>query len=187
MASERQIAANRRNAKKSTGPQTDGGKKRAGKNAFRHGLAARMTLSDAVASQLEELSRRIAGNTKSVIRLACARAAAEATLDLARVRQAKVAFIEQVAHSADIDPDEAWRQFRRLGRHPKTSGLTGTFWPIKPIESLDPMPWQEPEGSAEAIRRSLPELLKLDRYEHRASSRRDRAIRELRKLARKDS
>jgi hypothetical protein len=186
MANERQIAANRRNAKKSTGPQTDGGKKRAGRNAFRHGLAARMSLSDAVADQLEKLTRSIVGNIESAIKLACARAAAEASLDLARVRRAKVTFIEQVAHSADIDPGEAWRQIRRLGRHPKASGLTGTFWPIKPIESLDPMPLQEPERSAEAIRRSLPGLLKLDRYEHRASSRRDRAIRELRKLARKD-
>jgi hypothetical protein len=181
MANERQIAANRRNAKKSTGPQTDGGKKRAGRNASRHGLAARTTLSDAVANRLEGLARRIAGNTESPIKLACARAAAEAALDLARVRQAKVAFIEQVAHSGDINPTEAWRKIRRLGLHPAVSGLTGTS------ESLDPMPLQEPERSAEAIRRSLPELRKLDRYEHRASSRRDRAIRELRNLLRKSS
>ena len=56
MASERQISANRRNAKKSTGPQTDGGKKRAGRNAFRHGLAARIILSDAVGKQVEEFA-----------------------------------------------------------------------------------------------------------------------------------
>jgi hypothetical protein len=62
-----------------------------------------------------------------------------------------------------------------------------TSWPLKSIESPDPMPLREPERSAEAVRRSLPELVKLDRYEHRASSRRDRAIRELRNLARKDS
>jgi hypothetical protein len=80
MANERQIAANRRKAKKSTGPQTDGGKKRAGRNAFRHGLAARMSLSDTVANQLEELARSIAANTESPIKLACARAAAEALL-----------------------------------------------------------------------------------------------------------
>jgi hypothetical protein len=43
------------------------------------------------------------------------------------------------------------------------------------------MPTQEPERSAEAIRRALPELTKLNRYESRAAARRDRAIRELSK------
>ena len=40
MASERQIAANRRNAQKSTGPRSVEGKKRASRNAYRHGFAA---------------------------------------------------------------------------------------------------------------------------------------------------
>jgi hypothetical protein len=38
------------------------------------------------------------------------------------------------------------------------------------------MPSQEPDRSAEAMRRALPELLKLDRYEHRASAMWDRAV-----------
>src|SRR5262245_1213681 len=117
MATERQIAANRRNAKKSTGPQTEGGKKRTGRNALRHGLAARMTPSDAVSNQLEDLARSIAGDTESAVRLACARAAAEAELDLARVRQAKVALIERLTKSCPT------------------------------IEPPDPMPLQEPERS----------------------------------------
>jgi hypothetical protein len=40
MASERQIAANRRNALRSTGPRTQRGKLRSRRNALRHGLAA---------------------------------------------------------------------------------------------------------------------------------------------------
>ena len=43
------------------------------------------------------------------------------------------------------------------------------------------MPTQEPERSAEAIRRALPELTKLNRYESRAATRRDGAVRELSK------
>ena len=44
------------------------------------------------------------------------------------------------------------------------------------------MPSQEPDRSAEAMRRALPELLKLDRYERRASAMRDRAVYELVKV-----
>jgi hypothetical protein len=40
MASEKQIAANRRNALKSTGPRTQEGKVRARMNALRHGFAS---------------------------------------------------------------------------------------------------------------------------------------------------
>jgi hypothetical protein len=40
MATEKQIAANRQNAKCSTGPRTDQGKRRSRRNALRHGLMA---------------------------------------------------------------------------------------------------------------------------------------------------
>jgi hypothetical protein len=50
MASDRQIAANRLNAQKSTGPRTSDGKRRSRQNALRHGLTAQTvidTLEDA--------------------------------------------------------------------------------------------------------------------------------------------
>ena len=50
------------------------------------------------------------------------------------------------------------------------------------IDPLATMPTQEPERTAEAVRRALPELIKLNRYELRAVSRRDRAIREIVKI-----
>ena len=40
MATRAQIAANRRNAKKSTGPKTAGGKAAAARNSLKHGLLA---------------------------------------------------------------------------------------------------------------------------------------------------
>ena len=47
------------------------------------------------------------------------------------------------------------------------------------VNALPPVPVEEPARSAEAWRRGLTELLRLSRYEHRAISRRDRAIREM--------
>ena len=44
MTSARQIEANRRNAKASTGPKTNLGKQRASQNAVRHGLTAETVL-----------------------------------------------------------------------------------------------------------------------------------------------
>lgn len=47
------------------------------------------------------------------------------------------------------------------------------------INALPPMPVEKPARSAEACRRVLTELLRLTRYENRAISRRDCAIREM--------
>jgi hypothetical protein len=55
--------------------------------------------------------------------------------------------------------------------------------PLRP-KLKDPsatMPSLEPQRSSEAVRRILPDLIKLDRYESRAVARRDRAIREITK------
>jgi hypothetical protein len=45
MASDRQVAANRRNAARSTGPRTIGGKRRSRRNAYRHGLTAETVIT----------------------------------------------------------------------------------------------------------------------------------------------
>ena len=55
-----------------------------------------------------------------------------------------------------------------------------TLWEGRPKFAVDPlpaMPSQEPQRTAEATRRLLPQLVRLYRYESRAVTRRDRAIR----------
>jgi len=192
MASERQIAANRLNARKSTGPRSRAGKRRASRNAYRHGLASSRKPDAAIARKLDQLARQIAGDSNSEIILELARSAAEAEFDLARVRLAWVALINRVSAFGAIDPfsDELakdkpkWQRLRAELRHFKArlSGATPQS-PVQAfIDSAENMPTQEPERTAEAIRRALPELVKLDRYQVRAASRRNRAIKEIIKI-----
>jgi hypothetical protein len=176
MASERQIAANRRNARKSTGPRSGAGRKRASRNAYRHGLTLNITSTAAVAIQLDKLARKIAGNTDDAITLERAREIAQAELDFARVRRAKVAVIERVSALGELDPPQltVTQMIRVLNAFDR-----GRFIVPKPIDASATMPSQEPDRSAEAVRRVLPELRKLDRYERRAAAVRERAVREL--------
>jgi hypothetical protein len=172
MASERQIAANRRNARKSTGPRSGGGKNRSSRNAYRHGLTVSITSSEGFAKQLDKFAREIAGDTEDPILLECARAIAQAEFDLARVRRAKVALIERASVFGELDPPRlTLTQMIRL-----LNADWGTLIAPKPIDASATMPSQESDRSAEAVRRVLPELRKLDRYERRAATRRDRAI-----------
>jgi hypothetical protein len=60
MASAEQSAANRRNAKLSTGPQTASGKLRSKLNALRHGLSARASADSTYDAKTEALAKRIA-------------------------------------------------------------------------------------------------------------------------------
>jgi hypothetical protein len=173
MASEQQIAANRRNARKSTGPHSGAGKKRASRNAYRHGLRSSITSTAAYAKQLDKLVREIAGDTEDAILLERARAIAQAELELARVRRAKVALIERASAFGELDPPRlAVTQTIRLFN----AFVRGRPIVPKPADSSATMPSHEPDRSAEAIRRVLPELRKLDRYERRAAARRDRAV-----------
>ncbi len=177
MASERQIAANRRNARKSTGPRSGAGKNRSSRNAYRYGLTLSITSSAAYAKQLDRLVREIAGNTEDPILLERARAIAQAELELARVRRVKVALIERASAFGELDPPQAFSSVTQIIRllNAIERGVEPLPFP-EPVDSSATMPSQEPDRSAEAIRRVLPELRKLDRYERRAAARRDRAV-----------
>ena len=96
MVSERQIAANRRNAQNSTGPRSAAGKRRASRNPYRHGLTSATTSSAEWAKGVERLACAIAGDTSDVIILEYARTAAEAEFDLAQICPNEVAIIEWI-------------------------------------------------------------------------------------------
>jgi hypothetical protein len=82
MASNRQIEANRGNAKRSTGPKTEAGKTRSSRNSLRHGLS-RPTKSS---SDREIRSLAHEGLTEEP-------ALVYAKLELARIRSARSALL----------------------------------------------------------------------------------------------
>ena len=175
MATDRQIAANRRNARRSTGPRSGAGRKRSGRNSFRHGLAAAATATAERSKRIERLARNIAGASIDVVTLECARTIAEAEFDLAQIRGAQVALISHVMAFGEVKRPPASHSIRESKR------FLRAFDRGEPVhfEGLEPqaMPKTEPERTAEAISRALPELIMLDRYERRAAGRRARALR----------
>ena len=151
------------------------GRKRASRNAYRHGLTLNITSTAASAKQLDKLVRKIAGDSDDAITLERAREIAQADLDLARVRRAKVALIERAFALGELDPPQAFNTVNQIIRFFNAIDRGRVISFSAPVDSSATMPSQEPGRSAEAIRRVLPELLKLDRYERRAAARRDRA------------
>jgi hypothetical protein len=179
VASGRQIEANRRNAGKSTGPRSESGKKRSGHNAYRHGCSLGLPSSSAIEKEIDKLSHKIAGHAKSEAVLRWARDAAEAEFELERIRKIKVALIERASALGAIEPAMPFSATKSL-RRPKLV-IAGKATLEERIDHRATLPPKEPQRAAEALRRALPDLLRLDRYERRATGRRDQAIKHVSK------
>lgn len=149
MASERQLAANRNNAGKSTGPRSGAGKRRASQNARWHGFAA-AAFRAGDPKQVEMLARQIAGEANNPLILEKARRAAQATFDLAQIRRTKVELIASHAVESTKDPS------------------------LRPIGAAQPGGSEASDG---AVRKAVGDLLRLDRYEKRAVDRRSEELR----------
>jgi|SRR3981081_2178354 hypothetical protein len=85
MSSDRQIAANQNNAKRSTGPRSKAGREVSRHNARRHGLAIDIGNDPAFHDDIEILADALSNGTQ--IDSECAREVAEAELDLVRIRK----------------------------------------------------------------------------------------------------
>lgn len=91
--SRAKIAANRRNAARSTGPRTAAGKARSRRNAFLHGLSVSQKRSDAYANELAALTDTLIAMTGVAPDIA--RSVAAARLEVLRVRRATVGTINR--------------------------------------------------------------------------------------------
>jgi hypothetical protein len=182
MASERQIAANRRNAQKSKGPKSGSGQKRSSKNAFRHGLS--VPLSVRSKAKFKDLSRQFAGNATDAETLEAAEQAADADLELLRIRMVQAVMFERAWRLQDSDTGSGHLELeeRRHGtaqNRRQEQMHERTLWGSELLDPLAPFPGGNEEEERRfiiAVNDALPDLIKTSRYEKRAVSRRDRAI-----------
>ncbi len=157
---------------------------RSSRNALKHGLAITLTRDPEMAEEVSALAATIAGEARGdAIVLALASAVAEAELDLVRVRMARVQLLNSLAADPatfvpklpkELTPDLIEVALGPASSdHPLFLMAQSMVRPlVTPVESV-------PERQALVLARAAPQLLRLDRYERRAMSRRKTAIRAL--------
>jgi hypothetical protein len=138
MATEKQIAANRANAKRSTGPKTLAGKLKSSRNAYRHGLSAPLRLDPLVSTKVVAIAHVLAGNED---RLTSGADFARAQLEVLRIRSRRTELMakiqlndismQELRRVAALDRYERYSLTRRrrallkLMLHPVGEGVTG--------------------------------------------------------------
>jgi hypothetical protein len=96
MASAKQIAANRANAQRSTGPTTALGKMKSSRNSFRHGLSWPLPPDLATSSKVEALARALTPRDAGDAEWTSAMEFATAQIELVRIRTIRTALLRAV-------------------------------------------------------------------------------------------
>ena len=101
MATPDQIAANRRNARRSTGPRTATGKRKvAANNALQHGVRASLDADPPMVGAVARIAASLAGADAPPLLRALVTPIAEAQVDILRVRRARAKLIDLAADIA---------------------------------------------------------------------------------------
>jgi hypothetical protein len=109
MASAKQIAANRANAQRSTGPKTALGKLKSSRNSFQHGLSWPLPRDLATSSKIDAIAQVLTPQGASTEQLSSAVEFAEAQVELLRIRAIRNGMLVSIEMSG-INT----RQLRRL-------------------------------------------------------------------------
>jgi hypothetical protein len=96
LATEKQIAANRANARKSTGPKTLAGKLKSSRNAYRHGLSYPMRSDPVTSAKADAIARALTGEDANEEKLRSASEFAAAQLELQRIRSTRADLMANV-------------------------------------------------------------------------------------------
>ena len=102
------MAANLRNAQRSTGPRTAAGKSTSSRNALRHGLSLPQEMNAATEADIHQLISEIVSNCENNYQLRWATEAATALLDLIRIRKVRTEMLAAM-NLAKATPDELQR------------------------------------------------------------------------------
>ncbi|SIO46540.1 hypothetical protein SAMN05443247_05744 [Bradyrhizobium erythrophlei] len=115
MASDRQIAANRSNARKSTGPRSKKGQEASSRNARRHGLAIAVGCDPALQGEIEKLARLLSTSGSQDVS-GPAREAAEAEFELLRIRTVRAWLFQTLYFAKANAPDGLAELNGKLGK-----------------------------------------------------------------------
>ena len=103
MATEKQLRANRENAKRSTGPKTAAGRARSRRNALRHGLSLPLTLDTEMAAKADLIRQSLVAEQAKPTQVVAAIEFAQAQLDLLRIRAVRGQMMAELdAASGDL-------------------------------------------------------------------------------------
>ena len=176
MASERKLSANRTNARASTGPRSTHGKSLVSRNALRHGLAVPVNFDSRISAEIDAFAKDIVGPHLSPDLLSFARPIAEAQLDLVRIRRVRHDLLSKALSDPAYESSGSTKRKIKLAaalarRHGATSPVPG--WALKMILEKP----SGPEKFAVILSDMARKLAAIDRYERRAISRRNSAIR----------
>lgn len=106
MPSDRKIDANRQNAKNSTGPRSEEGRRKIRRNAFRHGLAIDVAFDPYFHRAIEAMAKTIVSTCAQGTTIAFARHLAEAEVDLIRIRKVRTALFNAHYEKLDVQPHD---------------------------------------------------------------------------------
>jgi hypothetical protein len=163
MTSQKQLAANRRNARRSTGPRTAQGKEKSRLNSLRHGFSSAKAV--VFTEEMDDLYRSLWEDfDPDAAILAAARAAVVADFELRRVRLARRLLHERFLEAQLLERKnaEATMPSNRI-----MADLVKTYFQLFPRDRA---------------KLSLTELERYERYERRAFSKRNTALMDLGKL-----
>jgi hypothetical protein len=109
MTSAKAIAANRRNARRCTGPRTAAGKRKAAGNALQHGVLASLDGDPTMSIAAARIAAALAGPHASPRLRALVVPIAEAQADLLRIRSARARMIDlaEASLTAGVERESA--------------------------------------------------------------------------------
>jgi hypothetical protein len=164
MISERRLAANRKNAKRSMGPRTARGKLRVRSNAVQHGLATTALRHPALAIDIQRMAKAICAESKNRLQFDQALSIAESELMLTKVRSTRFGSLQFLSSIAPT------------GNDPVAASSEAQARVVIDAAAQDEVLGAMQDGPA-VFQRALAEMARYSRYERRALSRRQRAIR----------